>query len=230
MSDITTPTELRSSRATVWLSGAILLCALAWLGHRLVFSQFQDYDDEGYLLLTVQQFLRGLPLYDEVYTQYGPAYYLWQQVLHTVMGIPVTHDATRVVTVVVWLVSSALVGTMVWLLTNRALLTAIGIAVSFLHLTQLTFEPGHPQELCLLGVLGAVALAMWRLAVHGHLGAPASFGVWALVSLTAFTKVNVGAFLAGALTLGLMTSLRRSGGVPPSSELCWWARWPPCRR
>ena len=210
MRDITTHTELRSSRATLWLSTAILLCALAWLGHRLVFAQFQDYDDEGYLLLTVQQFLQGLALYDEVYTQYGPAYYLWQHVLHTVMGIPVTHDATRVVTILVWLVSSALVGTMVWLLTKRALLTAIGIAVAFLHLTQLTFEPGHPQELCLLGVLGAVALAMWRLAVHGHLGTPASFGVWALVSVTAFTKVNVGAFLAGALTLGLMTSLKRS--------------------
>ena len=111
MSDITTHVELRSNRTTVWLSAAVLLCALAWLGHRLVFAQFQNYDDEGYPLLTVQQFLRGLPLYDEVYTQYGPAYYLWQQILHTLMGIPVTHDATRVVTVLVWLVSAVLVGT-----------------------------------------------------------------------------------------------------------------------
>ena len=116
-------------------------------------SQFQDYDDEGYLLLTVQQFVRGLPLYDEVYTQYGPAYYLWQQVLHTLLGIPVTHDATRVVTVVVWLVCAALVGATVWLLTRRPLFTVIGTVAAFLHLTQLTYEPGHPQELCLLGVL-----------------------------------------------------------------------------
>ena len=64
--DITTHAEPRWSRATVWLSAAVLLCALAWLGHRLVFAQFQDYDDEGYLLLTVQQFLHGLPLYDQV--------------------------------------------------------------------------------------------------------------------------------------------------------------------
>ena len=210
MSDITTHVELRSNRATVWLSAAILFCALAWLGHRLVFAQFQNYDDEGYLLLTVQQFLRGLPLYDEVYTQYGPAYYLWQQILHTLMGIPVTHDATRVVTVLVWLVSAVLVGTIVWLLTQRTLLTAIGTAVAFLHLTQLTFEPGHPQELCLLGVLGAVTLTMWRLVVNKHLGVAASMGVWVLVSITALTKLNVGAFLAAALTLGLVTSLRHA--------------------
>ena len=210
MRDITTHTTLRSSRATVWVSAAILLCALAWLGHRLVFAQFQNYDDEGYLLLTVQQFLRGLPLYDEVYTQYGPAYYLWQQILHTLMGIPVTHDATRVVTVLVWLVSAVLVGTIVWLLTQRPLLTAIGTAVAFLHLTQLTFEPGHPQELCLLGVLGAVTLTMWRLVVNKHLGVAASMCVAVLLSITALTKLNVGAFLAAALTLGLVTSLRRA--------------------
>jgi hypothetical protein len=200
---------MQSKRARVWLSAATLLCALAWLGHRLVFSQFQEYDDEGYLLLTVQQFLRGLPIYDAVYTQYGPAYYLWQQVLHSVIGIPVTHDATRVVTVAIWLVCSGVTGYLVWLLTKRPLLTAIGVAVSFLHLTQLTFEPGHPQELCLLGVVGVLAIAMGRL-VTGRLGLMASVAIGALVALTALTKLNVGAFLAGAVTLALATSLQRS--------------------
>lgn len=175
-----------------------------------MFSQFQDYDDEGYLLMTVQQFVRGLPLYDEVYTQYGPAYYLWQQVLHTLLQIPVTHDATRLVTVVVWLVCAALVGTMVWLLTKRLLFTAIGAVAAFLHLTQLTYEPGHPQELVLLGVLGAIVLTTWRLVVSGRLGVVASVVVGVLLSMTALTKMNVGAFLAGALALGLVTSLRPS--------------------
>jgi hypothetical protein len=210
MTYITTHPQLRSNRAAVWLWAVVLLSALAWLGHRLVFAQFQDYDDEGYLLLTVQQFLRGLPVYDEIYTQYGPAYYLWQQVLHTLLGIPVTHDATRVVTVVVWLVCAGLVGTIVWLLTKRPLLAAIGTAVAFLHLTQLTFEPGHPQELCLLSALGAVALATWRLVAKKHLGTAGSIGVWVLVAVTALTKINVGAFLAAALTLGFVTGLGRS--------------------
>ena len=207
MTHITTDLERPSNRAAVWLSTAVLLCALTWFGHRLVFAQFQDYDDEGYLLVTVQQFLRGLPLYDQVYTQYGPAYYLWQQVLHTLLGIPVTHDATRVVTIVVWLTCAVLVGLIVWLLTKRQLLTALGTIAAFMHLTRMTLEPGHPQELCVLGVLGALALTTWRLAVKTRIGPAASMSVWALVAVTALTKVNVGAFLAGALTLGLVTSL-----------------------
>ena len=181
---------------------------LAWMGYRLAFAQFQGYDDEGYLLITVQQFLQGVPLYDDIYTQYGPAYYLWQQLLHGIVGIPVTHDATRAVTVVVWLGCAALAGVPVWLLSGRLLLTAIGVVIAFFHLTQLTFEPGHPQELCLLGVMVAIAIAMWRLVVHKQLGPPATVAVAVLVALTALTKVNVGAFLAGAMTLGLVTGLR----------------------
>jgi hypothetical protein len=215
MTHITTQPARRSNRAAVWLSSracatAVLLCALTWFGHRLVFAQFQDYDDEGYLLVTVQQFLGGLPLYDQVYTQYGPAYYLWQQVLHTLLGIPVTHDATRVVTLVVWLTSAVLVGAIVWLLTKRRLLTALGTIAAFMHLTRMTYEPGHPQELCMLGVLGVLALTTWRFAAKTGIGPAASMGVWALIAVTALTKVNVGAFLAAALTLGLVTSLSRS--------------------
>ena len=162
--------------AGAWLSIVGLACVLAWIGHRLVFAQFQGYDDEGYLLITVQQFLQGSPLYDDVYTQYGPAYYLWQQLLHGLIGIPVTHDATRVVTVVMWLVCSALAGVPVWLLTRRLLLAVIGMAMTFFHLTQLTYEPGHPQELCLVGVMGVVAVAMWRLLVTRTSGHPGSTG------------------------------------------------------
>jgi hypothetical protein len=201
---------VRSNRAAFWLAILPLLCVLAWMGSRFVFAQFQSYDDEGYLLITVQQFLQGRPLYDAVYTQYGPAYYLWQQILHGMIGIPVTHDATRVVTLVVWLACSVLAGVPVWLLTRRLLLTTIAIAISFFHLTQLTYEPGHPQELCLLAVMTAVAIAMWRFATTKRLGLPAATAIGALAALTVLTKINVGGFLLGAMTLGLVTGLRNS--------------------
>jgi hypothetical protein len=210
MTHITTHPEPRSNRTAVWLFTAVLLYALAWVGHRLVFAQFQEYDDEGYLLVTVQQFLKGLPIYDQVYTQYGPAYYLWQQVLHTVIGIPVTHDATRLVTIGAWLTCAALVGSIVWFLTKRQVLTVLGTVAAFMHLAQLAFEPGHPQELCTLGVLGALTLTTWRLADQRRIGPAASIWIWALVAVTALSKVNVGAFLGAALTLGLVTSLSRS--------------------
>ena len=43
-----------------------------------------------------------------------------------------------------------------------------------------------------MGVMGVVAVAMWRLLAHGHLGTPAALAVGALVAVTALTKVNVG--------------------------------------
>ena len=207
---LATSASVRSRPAGVGLAALGVLLVLAWTGHRLAFSQFQSYDDEGYLLITVKQFLRGIALYDDVYTQYGPAYYLWQQLLHGIVGIPVTHDATRVVTLIVWLTCSVLAGIPVWLLTRRLLLTAIGTAAAFFHLTQLTFEPGHPQELCLLGVMAAIAILMGRFVLRGNLSIPAAMAVGALVAIITLTKVNVGGFLMGAVTLGLVNSLRNS--------------------
>ena len=61
-----------------------------------------------------------------------------------------------------------------------------------------------------MGVMGAVAVAMWRLVARGRLGIPAAVVVAALAAVTALTKVNVGGFLLGAMTLGLVTSLRGS--------------------
>jgi hypothetical protein len=198
----------RWRRALFWAGALAFLCTLAGLGYRLVYAQFQSYDDEGYLLVTVQQFLQGAPLYDAVYSQYGPAYYLWQQILHGIIGVPLTHDATRLVTLAIWLVCSVLAGLPVWLLTRRTLLTAIAVTFAFIHLTPLTFEPGHPQELCLLAVLGVVTIALWRVLVHGRVGVASAASIGALVAVTALTKVNVGAFLVCAMALALVTSVR----------------------
>jgi hypothetical protein len=204
----------------VWSAGVALLGVLAVLGYRVVFGQFQGYDDEGYLLVTVRQFLEGRPLYDEVYTQYGPAYYLWQWLLHTALGIPTTNDATRVVTLTVWLAACGLVALQVWWLCRRVVPAMAGGAVAFFHLAQLSFEPGHPQELCLLGVLGVLTLTTWRLTTAGHLGDAAALAVGAIVALTALTKPNVGAFLGLAVALGLSTGLAPGRGRAAAMAAC----------
>jgi hypothetical protein len=45
------------------------------------------YDDESYVMLSLQTFFQGQRLYEETYTQYGPAYYLIQS-----HPPPVGHD------------------------------------------------------------------------------------------------------------------------------------------
>ena len=84
---------------------AITLWALA-AGFFLIYSYFPPYDDEGYLMITVKQTLDGGILYDEVYTQYGPVYYIYRWILSGVFMLPITHDATRLSTLVVWILTA----------------------------------------------------------------------------------------------------------------------------
>src|SRR5262245_64052464 len=60
-----------------------------------MFSGFQDYDDEGYLLISLRDYARGGVLYDQVYTQYGPAYYQLLTAVFGLFGLPFTHTAGR---------------------------------------------------------------------------------------------------------------------------------------
>ena len=61
-------------------------------------------------MITIQSFLEKQPLYDVVFTQYGPAYYVYEWFLHRVLSIPLTHDATRWLCIVHWLGAAALLG------------------------------------------------------------------------------------------------------------------------
>jgi hypothetical protein len=198
----------RRNRTIAYGASLAVLCTLVWVGYRLAYAEFQSYDDEGYLLITVRQFLNGVPLYDGVYTQYGPAYYLWQEILHRGLDVPLTHDATRLVTLTIWLAVSTLIGVVVWLLLKRGLMAGVAVLFAFLHLRPLTFEPGHPQELCLLSVMSVIVIVMWRVLRYGRVGAASAALIGALVAITALTKVNVGAFLVFAMALTLVSSVR----------------------
>ena len=50
----------------------VSVVALAYFG----FTRLDPHDDEGYVLVSLQQWLAGGPLYDLVQTQYGPGFYL----------------------------------------------------------------------------------------------------------------------------------------------------------
>jgi hypothetical protein len=155
--------------------GLAVACAATFAAHERLYSTFMEYDDEGYVLLTLQTFLSGQPLYDATYTQYGPAFYLLESGLRGLTGLPLTHDATRLKTLVLWLASAAISAGIVFRLTRSPWLALLGFGAAFLHLEKLVLEPGHPQEWCLLGLavalLGATLsgpqLALWRVFLLG---------------------------------------------------------------
>ncbi|HEX8289449.1 MAG TPA: hypothetical protein VF556_15810 [Pyrinomonadaceae bacterium] len=200
-------TDITSDKKTnfvkLFLSfGAVTIWALV-TGYYLVFSVFAPYDDEGYLMMTVKQFTGGHILYDEVYTQYGPAYYIYKWIPHFLLNIPVTHDVTRINTLLIWVLTALIAGFFAYRLTHSTISGAAAYALTFLALFRTVYEPGHPQEFCgLLVVSGLFFLSRntskqnfnIRIAL---LGAASAF--------LCLTKVNIGVYLILALGIIFLT-------------------------
>src|SRR5690349_11410630 len=65
------------------LAGFTVLIVSTIYAFFTTFSQFSLYDDEGTLMLTVRGFLEGNPLYNNVVSYYGPVYYFYEWILHS---------------------------------------------------------------------------------------------------------------------------------------------------
>lgn len=163
-----------------------------------MFATWSPYDDEGYILVSLKGFADGGQLYDVVFSQYGPFFFeLWGG-LFSLLGIGVSHDAGRTVTLVLWVIASGLTGMVAWRASGSLV---IGLAVqllAFRTLAVLRGEPMHPGGLvCLLGVLliAAALVVGERRARQGMLL------VGALAAALILTKINVGVFALAAVVL-----------------------------
>ncbi|MCA9259975.1 MAG: hypothetical protein KDA61_12275, partial [Planctomycetales bacterium] len=123
--------QLRSGKA--WFA-VVLVSAMGLAGYQQLFSTFAPYDDEGYVMLSLASYRDGKPLYDETSTQYGPALFALQSAFHTVTGLPISHDVTRLRTLSAWLLIAALAGALVYRLTGHFWLASASSGVAFLHL------------------------------------------------------------------------------------------------
>jgi hypothetical protein len=199
-------------RWLVLATGAALLLAGTIYGCFTVFSRLMS-PDEGYLMITVQSFLGGHGLYDTVFTQYGPFYYAYEWLLHTVLRVPLTHDATRLACVFHWMVAAALLGLAVRRATKSSLAGAVMFMAAVVHLARIADEPGHPQEVVVL------LLALAVLALSGGAGKSGRFFALGMVGAAlAFTKINVGIFFVVGLFLALWceSPVRLNRG-----PICW---------
>lgn len=171
-------------------------------------SQFSPWDDEGYLVSSVAEFLRGGSLYDEIYTQYGPFYYVLFGGLSKVTGIDPTNDAGRVLSTVIWSAAAIVIG----LLSERlAASRAVGIvaAIAAFSVPFVVKEPMHPVGICTLLVVILIAFATWGQGLYARRGAIA---VGLTLGALAMIKINMGALAA----LGLLCAILLA--APP-------ARW-----
>ena len=74
-------------RSVILLAGLAILGVAITYGFHIVFSRSLS-QDEGYLMITIQSFLEGNPLYDSVFTQYGPFYYFYEWLVHGLLAVP----------------------------------------------------------------------------------------------------------------------------------------------
>jgi hypothetical protein len=186
----------------------VLIAPVWWSLHTL----WPAYDDEGYLTLSLRRFVEGGDLYEQVFTQYGPAYYLLWGALVEPLGVEVTMNTGRLLVVAVWITASLLGAVAVTALTRNLLAGLTAQIALFAVLTGLVSEPMHPSGLIvlLLSAFAAVAaLGLPRRPV------PTAAVLGAIAAAVALTKLNVGGLLGlGALlAVALLAPGRRQALV-----------------
>ena len=172
------------------------------IAYPAMFSRFQPYDDEGYLLVSVRSYMAGNALYDDVFTQYGPFHYqLLSGIFRAAGGAP-THDDGRLLTLAIWLIAGALAGIAAYVFTRSVLLAVGSQMLAFMALFTVTNEPLHPGAmlcLLLLALAGSLAMISW-LPQAGW------FVVGSLTALMALTKVNIGGLALIAVAVAAIVS------------------------
>jgi hypothetical protein len=108
------------------------------------------YDDEGFMLMTLRQFTGGTPLYDGMYTEYGPFHYVSHAALFRLAGWAVDHDHIRWVAIMSWFFVSAAWAACVWTWRRSLHWALAALLATTVVLRALDREPGHPQLLILV--------------------------------------------------------------------------------
>ena len=188
-----------SSLGTVWIA---LTALMVYVGYYAVYAFFGPYDDEGYWLVSLRSYQLHGSLYHDTFSQAGPLYYEIWSVVYSVFGIPINWETGRLLTLVVWIATSVLIGIAIWILSGQALLGLLAEVVSFLVLFLLSSVAMEPAGLA--HFFGAVVLL--GLALYSRRKSSAAMVLIGLGTTAAvFTKVNIGAFilvgLVAAVTL-----------------------------
>ncbi|MBC7808935.1 MAG: hypothetical protein H7145_22605 [Akkermansiaceae bacterium] len=194
------------------LSGLVLFSILAgfWSYYKQV-TIWQAWDDEGYVMITVSRFLQGKPLYTDVFSQYGPAYYLFQWLALAPVSHRVTHDAVRIETLCFWGYAALVAGLTAFRLTRSPVAAFAAHLQTTAILHQLTFEPGHPQGLCLFLLSSAALAATFFKPGSARRNVTLAFGIGLCIGLLIVVKVNLGIYFgfAAVLTLLLLSPATR---------------------
>ena len=184
-----------------WFTLLTVLAAVA--AYFRMMTEFSPWDDEGGLMFNVKQYMAGMKCYDEILSLYGPVYYFYQWVLHTVTATPVTHDVARISALLPWLSTALISGWMTLRLTRSLTLAALVHLSTSLALGFFQGGPSHPQELTVL-LLVALAAAPVIAGLEDR-RTPVLLAMGILPALLFLIKVNIGAYAVAAVAMTLLS-------------------------
>jgi 4-amino-4-deoxy-L-arabinose transferase-like glycosyltransferase len=187
-------------RTAAWFT--ILTVPAAVAAYYRIFSGFAEWDDEGSIMMTVRQYLAGGKLYEEVFSPYGPVYFYYNRLLRSVTGNVLNHNAVRITSAALSLLCALICAWIVLRLTKSLAAASVTHLLVFRVLSFFTYEPGHPQELCLLLLL--------CLAGSGTVAANPRY-VWlamtaagSIAAALTLVKVNIGIFALLAVAMAVL--------------------------
>lgn len=199
---------------------SLLLAATALLAvpaYWLLFTTLMAYDDEGYVLVSLKNYVAHGGLYAQVYSQYGPFFYLLHDAGHRLFGYEFTNTTGRYITLFCWLCSAGASALLVWRQTRSQVWAVFTLGLSFFHLYLMVSEPSHPGGL--IGVL--VATGAWLGAGQIQRQAMRALAVTTglIGAALMLTKVNVGVFFLVAAGTWFLVQLKVPGSAKYSSWL-----------
>lgn len=198
------------------LALALFLATLLATGAWMLFSNFAPYDDEGYVLISARNYFTDGLLYESIYSQYGPAFYVMTDAFQHMLGGPVDNTSARQLTLGFWLGTALSCAALVWRQTASRGLFFVTLATTFFYLYFITDEPFHPGSFVIF-VLSLSLLVATELLARDRLKTLAAV-VGAAGAMLLLAKINVGVFYIAAIgAWGLLHAapvrLRRIAGV-----------------
>jgi hypothetical protein len=189
-----------ATRTVVWF--AILTVPAAVAAYYRIFSGFAEWDDEGTQMMTVRQYLTGGKLYEEIYSGYGPVYFFYNWLVRSATGNVLNHNAVRITSAVVSLLCALLCAWIVLRLTRSLAAASVVHLLAYRVLSFFTSEPGHPQELCMLLLLGLAGSGI--LASNPRYLWPAMTAAGSIAAALTLIKINIGIFAMLAIALAIL--------------------------
>lgn len=202
-------------RLLAGLKWILIITLVAWsvnIAITALFVQFHTYDDEGYVLLSLVNYLKHGALYDVVYTQYGPFFYQLYGGIASLFDFGFTNTTGRYLTAINWILTCILCASIAQRLTRRWVWWPVCFIASFIHLRISADEPMHPGSLtCLLWVF-----AVWLVVPGKRTTSPVlrGVGLGLLTAVLLLTKINMGVFLVAVVALWMVARVQPDPSRP----------------